>query len=479
MPTALTVLGVNTASSTLSTAHQLVTSTGGTANTSNTTTINASTGFGELYASGNSAAWAAGSVNTAIAPSGNGFLYDVTTLEGQQIVAGSWVPIPRLSVFTASITADIYVRAYRYNSSTLTYTSIGVCLLSGNTITTTGASFTFAGTSLAAANFGVGDKLYIDIWLNILTNAGSTGEYVRLIQGAGTTGRLLYMEIDTPGYIVSPATTKDAATRLRLLAVRSRDLAGRLLLQFGVTTLKNIGMRLLLTTAPQKNLATRLRLRIFPARDISTRIRIISSTGFFVPLITFTPNTLILPADVNTNFANLNNASIYTGPITHLIADSGQLTSTTVGGLLIGGQMGAIAYSDRIDADSVPGSLVLGSGITGSGGSQTAGTSGAGFVMQVAGTTVGDISSAGFAGAGLTADTSIKFTTGTIVKAIAFVGRDNGVYNHNLGFLPEFFGGMHTVPTNKQVAFSAATSTQVTVTANFVASFICWVVEYS
>src|SRR5881392_3294189 len=99
MSTALTVYTANAASSTLSTSNQLYVVLGA-ANTGypfNTTHFGTATGYGEIWAQGNSGAWAAaGSLGAA---TGHGFLLENvrTNLEGQTIVAGNWTPTVRLT----------------------------------------------------------------------------------------------------------------------------------------------------------------------------------------------------------------------------------------------------------------------------------------------------------------------------------------------------------------------------------------------
>src|SRR5919109_2634308 len=97
--TPLLLYGTSTAASTVATANTFVTGTGG-ANTTKTTLIGTATGYGELYAQGNASAWPAlGAIGN---PSGHGFLYDVTTLETNSLVVGSYVPKVRLNTSTGT-----------------------------------------------------------------------------------------------------------------------------------------------------------------------------------------------------------------------------------------------------------------------------------------------------------------------------------------------------------------------------------------
>lgn len=201
MVTALTVYPTNVATTTLSTAAGMVIVTGG-AEGGNPNTIGTSTGYGEcLILSGQSSWPALGSIGS---PSGKGLLWDVTTLEGQQIVAGNWTPTMRFKVSVGSIVATILVRAYKYNGGT--YTQIGSNMsLAAQTITTTATGFAFSATSQPVMNFGTGDKLYADVWLNITTN--STGSGTATVSIFTTTSATLgnaFQQIVTPGYQPTP-----------------------------------------------------------------------------------------------------------------------------------------------------------------------------------------------------------------------------------------------------------------------------------
>lgn len=199
--TALTVYSTTVASSTLSTANDFATTTGGTSATKDTK-IGTSTGWSELFAQGTTNAWsAAGSIGS---PSGHGWLWDVTTLEGQQIVAGNWTPTVRLQIAgggTPSITADIYIRAYVYNGGT--YTQIGSSMTkTGQTLNSTTANYAFSATNQALQNFNTGDKLYVDAWLNVTANTGTSSANNVRVSSSSTSGQGIAnnVSIVTPGY---------------------------------------------------------------------------------------------------------------------------------------------------------------------------------------------------------------------------------------------------------------------------------------
>ena len=217
MVTALTVYPVeNAASTTLSTADPLVAVTGGVLAGANTCNTSNSTGYGELYSQGFATAWpSAGSIGS---PSGHGWFFDGTTLDGQQIIAGNWTPTISLKVSAGSSTADIYMRAYIYSSGT--YTQIGSnMVLTAQTLTGLTGTYSFAATSLPVANFTTGKRLYLDCWLNI-TAGGTSGANIAFRQSStaqGNTG----CQIVTPGYQPIPSSGN-------FFALRQHHAVGRL-----------------------------------------------------------------------------------------------------------------------------------------------------------------------------------------------------------------------------------------------------------
>jgi hypothetical protein len=184
------------------TASQLYPTVGGTIGILKTTLIGTASGWGEIWAQGNAGAWAAaGSMG---GPTGHGWFFDATTLDGQMTDAGIWTPTTgyKMSVAAGSMTADIWVNIYVYNSGT--YTLIGSCSLLAQSITQTVASFTFAGTSLPAGIFPVGSKLYIDNWLNITTPGTNASATCAVRQATTTANGAVTAQIVTPGYDPAP-----------------------------------------------------------------------------------------------------------------------------------------------------------------------------------------------------------------------------------------------------------------------------------
>jgi lysophospholipase L1-like esterase len=155
------------------------------------TTIGSATGWVELLAQGGTGSTAA----TEPAASGHGYLWDVTTLEGQQIPAGAWNLSQELKTTTGSVTADVHLRVFKLAANG-TYTLIAESTQPGMTITQTNITATLPATNGPPTEcFLTGDKLYYDVVLDITANTmGSTGG-VRLNEGGSKSA------VITPGYL--------------------------------------------------------------------------------------------------------------------------------------------------------------------------------------------------------------------------------------------------------------------------------------
>jgi hypothetical protein len=199
--TALTAYISSTTSTTLSTANELLAAAPSSELDILIPYNNGTTGWGELYSSSNALTTfsAAGSEPT---PSGKGYLYDVTTLEGQAILAGTWTPTVKLSIIGSglpSIVADIHVRAYKRSSAGV-YTQILDSVKSGQTINYNATVFTgfSSNTTSTPTSFLTGDKLYIDYVLNITTPFGSSGtRHIAVYYNGGANESIV-----TPGYSI-------------------------------------------------------------------------------------------------------------------------------------------------------------------------------------------------------------------------------------------------------------------------------------
>lgn len=196
--TTLTAYLTSTAATTISTANQ-ISSSAPASETSQNTKIAKQTGYCELYSQGNTGSGCSAGAS-APSPSGHGFLWDVTTLEAQQILAGNWTGAMKLAVSKNGVTVTAYMRAFKYNSSV--YTQVATSTSNSIALTTTPQALTFSAGSGALTNFNTSDKLYIDFVVNITSNtANSNTETISLYQNGGAAEQMV-----TPGYQPQPIT---------------------------------------------------------------------------------------------------------------------------------------------------------------------------------------------------------------------------------------------------------------------------------
>lgn len=216
------------AASTLTTACQLVQGMNPITGYSPVSVVGTTaTGWGEVYSQGNAGAWAAaGSAGT---PSGHGFLFDSTLLETNTIISGYWQPSLRVQTTSGTVIATLLVRWYVYNAGV--YTAIG-SFTYGSQSYASGQADNIASVSLTNQAFNTGDKLYMDVWLNITTNSlTGAGDGIKMAGRAATglTGSS-HTAVITPGYVPTnytlaqpeSATLADATT-LAQISVASSD----------------------------------------------------------------------------------------------------------------------------------------------------------------------------------------------------------------------------------------------------------------
>lgn len=203
--TALTLYQTNTSATTLTNASQLTNSAPSSEVSTITVKVGKSTGWDTLPSKGATSNWAAGSSEPS--QLGTGFLWDVTTLESQQILAGNWTPKVKIKLSTGSVVADIHVRIAVYNGGS--YTNIIDAVLTAQTINTTATTYSLPATAGALTNLNTGDKIYEDVILKITTNStnSSTAKFTIYENGGANES------IVTPGYQPQPPTlTTDAVS---------------------------------------------------------------------------------------------------------------------------------------------------------------------------------------------------------------------------------------------------------------------------
>ncbi len=212
---ALTLYGRAAAATTLPLAGALTSTGGGSSTTTRATLIGQKTGYGEIAAQGTAVAWPA--LDTLLGATGRGFLWDVTTLELQQVLSGSWTPTFTLATSTGSVTADLYCRVWLCNGGVFVpitpATGRGI-LLTGQTITTTPTAFVFPATVLppnaAGIGFLAGAKLYLDLWANITGNTTGSDAATLSLTLSSTTSGIAGCQIVTPGYQTLSASQRAA-----------------------------------------------------------------------------------------------------------------------------------------------------------------------------------------------------------------------------------------------------------------------------
>lgn len=208
---ALSVFPANQASATLGTADQLYSISGSPSTVNTLTTVNGSTGWGEIPAQGSAAAWP--SLGSIGSPSGKGFFLDASTLDGKTI-SGNWSGNERIcdNGGTGTIVTDITVRVFKYSSGV--YTGIVSWTLTSVTLPTTPATISLPSTAGTATSFATGDKLYIDFWCRIITNGGGAGKQIRQNRlSSDTTGKTgdPLIGFTTPGFTTTNQSTLSAS----------------------------------------------------------------------------------------------------------------------------------------------------------------------------------------------------------------------------------------------------------------------------
>ncbi len=202
---ALTVYPTVTAATTIASANKLVNATGA-ALSPVSTFIDARTAWGEVRAQGTGPNYWQ-QLTAPGAPTGSGWLWDVTTLQNTQFNPGLWSASMQFQITNSvgQITADILVRAYKVNSGI--YTPIGILDLTGQTITTTTTTYAIPAAWLGMIPFGSGDKLYMDCWLNITATTCGANAKINTYQGNSATQGNVVVELITAGYLTVLSNT--------------------------------------------------------------------------------------------------------------------------------------------------------------------------------------------------------------------------------------------------------------------------------
>lgn len=202
----LALYGLSTASvSTLTTAATFASGTGG-AGTTVSSQLLTGTGYYEMYGKGVTGQAVQASIP---APTGNGWIWDVTTLETNTLASGTYTLIATPSVASGSLASCTFtIRVYKRSSGGV-YTLIASGLTSTFTITTTPTAQSVTTSSVGSVGFVSGDKLYTDVWLNA---APASTRSILIAVSSTSSGIANDVQVTTPGY--SP--TGGGAVHLRL-----------------------------------------------------------------------------------------------------------------------------------------------------------------------------------------------------------------------------------------------------------------------
>lgn len=194
----LKLYNLSTNSSTLSSANILSVNEE-TSGSSWTTYVSGNGSYAEMYSQGNAPySIGAPTYNSLQPPTGHGFLYDTTALEGLEFVAGTFTPSISFILQTNSISCTAIVRGYKRSSGGV-YTQIFVAqapFLSSNTGTIIASGW--SGNTIASpVSFGTGDKFYADVYIRCTAGfVGGTGIGQDPQMGEDHS----YGWIDTPGF---------------------------------------------------------------------------------------------------------------------------------------------------------------------------------------------------------------------------------------------------------------------------------------
>lgn len=203
MSTPLTVNGSAGAATTLAAAGKMFNTTGGT--TGNTSTkVGSSTLYKQIFALGTATnQTGVASIPAPTDANWHGWMWDVTTLEGQRIAAGTWTPTIHLLASTGT-TVTPTVEWYKRSSAGV-YTQIGTKAGSSIALTTSAQLLVFTAPSLSLMDFATGDKLMMWLWVN-QSAGGATNSTISVVEAisGSTSGTASEAQAVTPGYAPTP-----------------------------------------------------------------------------------------------------------------------------------------------------------------------------------------------------------------------------------------------------------------------------------
>ena len=208
-----------TSASTITTAMDLSLTTAGGLGESNK--IGKSTGWGVLWSHGSGSAWAAGASEPAFGDV-HGWLLDDASLEGLTIKAGAWNVSLTLKVSAGTVVASPVVRIGKRDSSGV-FTEIATATLASTGLGTTNQSITGTATQAADQAFAAGDKLYVQVDLDITSNSTGSNTATCTVALLNTTST----SVTSPSIVSSGSTFNDSGSgSLSLSGSGSESLTG-------------------------------------------------------------------------------------------------------------------------------------------------------------------------------------------------------------------------------------------------------------
>jgi hypothetical protein len=301
--TALTLYLNQNPSGTASTADQMMenASTGGTLSNKNTNLTSGTTGWVTLYSQGNGTGQTGAGSQPALAD--NGWLDDAITLVTNHFNSGTWsVALGFETTTTGTFIADFHFRFYQ-RSSGGTRTLIGEAIASSQTIISTSYTVLTPSVSASASNtFVTGDKVGLDVTINILTNT-TTGN-LRMQASSSTTLGNTSAQIVTPGYSSVTTSSRTIPATAALLVTNSRTIPATVALQMTNSRTIPVTVALLVTnsrTIPATAAIAFTHSRTIPA---TTSIALTSSRTIPATAALLVTNSRTIPATVALQMTN-------------------------------------------------------------------------------------------------------------------------------------------------------------------------------
>lgn len=164
------------------------------------------TKWGEWIGTGNTAVWPS-LTGMSATPSSKGWFLQNILLEGNTIIAGDWLPYLTLNVDVGgkTITADFVMRIWHYyNLGTLT--QMGTNFTGTFTVTSSAVKYVFPEQYIKAEQFYGGDRIYVDLWVNIKTNGSGNSGMNLVMKAAPNSGAIgaWFSYVATPGFVRLP-----------------------------------------------------------------------------------------------------------------------------------------------------------------------------------------------------------------------------------------------------------------------------------